>query len=49
MRTKKEFQTKEFNDDMTDLRKELGRNKIPYTFGRHEGAVADLILSTSEF
>jgi hypothetical protein len=46
MRTKKELNSKEFRDDMTDLKELLDKEGIKYSFMRHEGAnpkVKDLI------
>jgi len=46
MRPKEELNSKEFQDDMTDLKELLDKEGIKYSFMRHEGAnlaVKDLI------
>ena len=46
MRTKEQLNSKEFQDDMSELKELLEKEGIEYTFRRHEGAdpkVKDLI------
>ena len=38
MRTQKELDSKEFQDDMTELKELLEKEKINFSFKRHEGA-----------
>ncbi len=43
MRTQEELQSKEFNDDMSELETELKKRSIPYTIKRHTGASNDKV------
>ena len=43
MRTKEQLESKEFEDDMSDLEEELKKHKFSYTFKRHKGADPSLI------
>lgn len=43
MRTQEELKSKEFNDDMTELKELLEKEGIEHTFKRHRGAEPKLL------